>query len=98
MTAAFWSRFKRFLLSGTYELPGVFGDLPFASGSRCLRGAEVAQAGLAAASGDVTPRSRARDRSTFTPGPIVDAITTERRYRPFAADGLARISSSMIAW
>src|SRR5262245_15287161 len=37
MTAAFWSRFKRFLLTGTYESPGVSGGLSLALGGRSLR-------------------------------------------------------------
>ena len=32
------------------------------------------------------------------PGPCVEAMTIVRRYLPFAADGLARISSSITAW
>src|SRR4051794_30991385 len=103
MTAAFWSRFKRFLLSGTYLARGLGGmdllfasgirglrggataqavpamDLAFASGIRGLRRGATAQAVLADASGDVSSRSRVFDGSTFTPGPIVEAITTERR-------------------
>ena len=39
-----------------------------------------------------------RDGSTLMPGPIVEAITTVRMYSPLAADGFARMSSSMTAW
>src|SRR5262249_12548299 len=36
--------------------------------------------------------------STGTPGPIVSAIVMERRYRPFAAAGFARMISSSTTW
>src|SRR3954469_8253416 len=59
---------------------------------------EEAVGRYAAEAASCSTRSRMRLGSTFTPGPIVDAITMERMYLPLAADGLARISSSITAW
>ena len=42
--------------------------------------------------------ARVRDGSTLMPGPCVEAMTMVRRYLPLAADGLARMSSSITAW
>ena len=50
----------------------------------------------AAAPASDSIRSLVRDGSTLMPGPMVDASVTVRMYLPLAADGFARMSSSMI--
>ena len=50
------------------------------------------------AAASASTRSRVRAGSILMPGPWVEAMTIVRRYLPLAADGLARMSSSMTAW
>ena len=63
--------------------------MPVVSGVRCVSG----QATAAGAS----TMLRVRSGSTRTPGPMVVATVIVRRYRPLAAAGLARTTSSIRA-
>src|SRR5579875_1403063 len=82
----------------TSTYPGLTRWPPGVSGFVCTGAVAQSISKVASYAATGSPAmSRVIEGATFMPGPVVDANAIEWMYRPLAADGLARMISSITA-